>query len=79
MNAALPIALAALSALLLTAFLWAFMGWQKAKAAAEAAQEKIAVIEEARAAMSDYLRAQAAESAQAVANQMVVRASEASW
>src|SRR5690606_34774283 len=70
------ITLAVLSALLLIAFLWAFAGWQKARAAALAAHEKIAMIEEARASMADYLRAQAAESAQAVANQMVERATQ---
>ena len=58
------------------AFVWAFMGWQKAKSAADAAHHKIEVIEEARASMADYLRAQAAESAQSVANQMVARATE---
>ena len=58
------------------AFVWAFMGWQKAKSAADAAHHKIEVIEDARASMADYLRAQAAESAQSVANQMVARATE---
>lgn len=76
MNAPVLITLAVLSALLLIAFLWAFAGWQKARAAALAAHEKIAMIEEARASMADYLRAQAAESAQAVANQMVERATQ---
>lgn len=76
MNAPFLVALAVLSAFLLIAFLWAFMGWQKAKAAAEAAHQRIELIEEARASMADYLRAQAAESAQAVANQMVERATE---
>lgn len=72
----LILAFAGLSALLLIAFLWAFMEWQKARAAVLAAEQKIRVIEEARSTMNDYLRAQAAESAQSVANQMVARAND---
>lgn len=58
------------------AFVWAFMGWQRAKSAADAAHHKIEVIEEARASMADYLRAQAAESANVVADQLLKRADE---
>lgn len=76
MNTIVILALAALSAFLLIAFLWAFMGWRTARAEAQTAHHRIELIEEARASMADYLRAQAAESAQAVANQMVARATE---
>ncbi len=57
-------------------FLWAFMGWQRTRAALEAAQARIDLVEESRATMGELLRAQAAQSAQVVADQMVSRATE---
>ncbi|WGM45366.1 hypothetical protein KOAAANKH_00228 [Brevundimonas sp. NIBR10] len=75
MNTLVPV-LAAIAAALGAAFLWAFMGWQKAKAGLEAAGHRIQLIEESRVTMGDLLRAQAAQSAQAIADQMVTRATE---
>ena len=75
MNTLIPI-LAALAAVLGAAFLWAFMGWQKAKGGLDAAEQRILLIEESRVTMGDLLRAQAAQSAQAIADQMVTRATE---
>ncbi|MBJ7486005.1 DNA recombination protein RmuC [Brevundimonas sp.] len=75
MNTLVPI-LAALAAVLGAAFLWAFMGWQKAKGGLDAAEQRILLIEESRVTMGDLLRAQAAQSAQAIADQMVTRATE---
>lgn len=57
-------------------FLWAFMGWQRSRADLVAAQDRISLGETSRADMADFLRAQAAQSAQAVADQMVTRATE---
>lgn len=57
-------------------FLWAFMGWQRTRGELAAAQARIDLIEEGRATMNEYLKAQAAQSAQAVADQMVSRATE---
>lgn len=57
-------------------FLWAFMGWQRTRGELAAAQARIDLIEEGRATMNEYLKAQAAQSAQAVADQMVNRATE---
>ncbi|WP_396594560.1 DNA recombination protein RmuC [Brevundimonas sp. R86498] len=57
-------------------FLWAFLGWQAAKGAIVSAQEKIALLEDSRVTMGEFLKAQAAQSAQAVADQMVTRATE---
>ncbi|KQW82977.1 DNA recombination protein RmuC [Brevundimonas sp. Root1279] len=68
--------LAVLSALLLGGFLWAFMGWQRARAELVAAEDRIELVEESRVTMTDLLKAQAAQSAQAVADQMVTRATE---
>ena len=67
---------AVLAALLGAAFLWAFMGWQKARGALASAHDRIALIEDSRDTMTELVRAQAAQSAQAVADQMVSRATE---
>ena len=75
MNTLIPI-LAVIAAVLGAAFLWAFMGWQKAKSGLEASTHRIQLIEESRATMGDLLRAQAAQSAQVIADQMVTRATE---
>lgn len=72
----LSIVLAVVSLVLLGGFLWAFMGWRTATAALSSAQEKVALVEESRTTMSDLLKAQAAQSAQAIADQMVTRATE---
>jgi len=68
--------LAAVAALFGAAFLWAFMGWQKARGALTSAQDRIAMIEESRVTMAELVKAQTAQSAQAVADQMVTRATE---
>lgn len=75
MNAIVTV-LSVAAALFGLAFLWAFTGWQKSKAALTSAQDRIDLIEESRVTMADFLRAQAAQSAQAVADQMVTRATE---
>ena len=75
MNALVPI-LALLAAALGGGFLWAFVGWQRTRGALEAAQARIDLVEESRVTMGELLKAQAAQSAQAVADQMVTRATE---
>ncbi|QTC91298.1 DNA recombination protein RmuC [Brevundimonas goettingensis] len=75
MNAVVAI-LALLAVAFSAAFLWAFMGWQKAKAALATAESRIELIEDSRVTMGEFLKAQAAQSAQAVADQMVTRATE---
>lgn len=75
MNAPVLI-LAGLSALAFAAFIWAFLGWRKADRALGAAQARLEVVEESRETMAEFLKAQAAQSAQAVADQMVTRATE---
>ncbi|WP_312736135.1 DNA recombination protein RmuC [Brevundimonas sp.] len=75
MNMIAPL-LAVLALALGGGFLWAFMGWQRTRAALEAAQARIDLVEESRATMGELLRAQAAQSAQVVADQMVSRATE---
>ncbi len=72
----LSIVLAVVSLVLAAGFLWAFLGWQKAMGALNSAQERVALIEESRTTMGDLLRAQAAQSAQVIADQMVTRATE---
>ncbi|MBN9465619.1 DNA recombination protein RmuC [Brevundimonas sp.] len=75
MNMIAPL-LAVLALALGGGFLWAFMGWQRTRGELAAAQARIDLIEEGRATMNEYLKAQAAQSAQAVADQMVSRATE---
>lgn len=72
----LALILAVVALALGAAFLWAFMGWQKTRGALTTAESRIALIEEARVTMGDFLKAQAAQSAQVVADQMVTRATE---
>jgi len=72
----LVLILAAVAAFLGAAFLWAFMGWQKAVSALTSAHEKVALIEDSRVTMAELMKAQAAQSAQAVADQMVQRATD---
>ncbi|NBB52152.1 DNA recombination protein RmuC, partial [Rhizobium sp. CRIBSB] len=57
-------------------FLWAMNGRQKALSALTLAQERLALMEESRATMSELVKAQAAQSAQTVAEQLVTRATE---
>jgi len=75
MNVLVPV-LAALAAAFGVAFLWAFMGWQKTRGALSTAEHRIVLIEDSRVTMGEFLKAQAAQSAQAVADQMVTRATE---
>jgi DNA recombination protein RmuC len=72
----LALILAVLAAALGGGFLWAFMGWQKAQGALSAALARIDLVEESRVTMGELLKAQAAQSAQVVADQMVSRATE---
>ena len=72
----IEIVLAVLVLVLAGGFLWAFVGWQKARAALTSAEHRIELIEDSRATMTELVRAQAAQSAQAVADQMVTRATE---
>ncbi len=73
---ALVLILAVACLILGIGFLWAFLGWQKARGEVDLARERLALIEDSRAAMADLVKAQAAQSAQAVADQMVTRATE---
>lgn len=61
---------------LAAAFLWAFTGWQKTRAQLTSAEDRIALVEDSRITMADLLKAQAAQSAQVVADHMVSRATE---
>ncbi len=68
--------LAIVCAALGVAFLWAFTGWQKTRAQLTSAEDRIALVEDSRITMADLLKAQAAQSAQVVADHMVSRATE---
>jgi DNA recombination protein RmuC len=57
-------------------FVWALLGWRTATAALDAAEHRIGLIEDSRDTMAELVKAQAAQSAQAVADQMVQRATE---
>ena len=57
-------------------FLWAWLGWQKAKNTLGAAETRLELIEESRESMAAFLTAQASDSARTVADQMVTRATE---
>ncbi|WP_374275883.1 DNA recombination protein RmuC [Brevundimonas sp.] len=57
-------------------FVWAFMGWQKARSELAAGAHRLALMEESRDAMGELVRAQAGETARAVADQLVTRATE---
>ncbi len=58
------------------AFVWAFLNWRTAKGQVTLAEERLSLLEDSRATMAEFLTAQAAQSAQAVADQMVTRATE---
>ncbi len=70
------IILAGLAAVAAAAFVWALLGWRRADAALTEARTRLELVEASRETMADFLKAQAAQSAQAVAEQMVVRATE---
>ncbi|HEV7353043.1 MAG TPA: DNA recombination protein RmuC [Brevundimonas sp.] len=72
----LVVALALLSLVLAGGLVWAFLGWQAAKAALAAAEQRIVLIEESRRETAEFIKAQSAQSAQAVAEQLVARATE---
>lgn len=57
-------------------FLWAFMGWQGARGDLRAAHARLEAAEDSQGAMAAYLKAQARESAETVAGQLVTRATE---
>jgi len=57
-------------------FVWAFMGWQRTRGELATADHRLALMEESRDAMGGFLKAQAAQSAEAVATQLVARATE---
>lgn len=57
-------------------FLWAYMGWQKTRGALDAADARLALMEESRDSMAEFLKAQASQSAEAVATKLVARATE---
>ena len=72
----LVVILALLAAALGAGFLWAFMGWQRTRGDLASAEARIDLVEESRVTMGELLKAQAAQSAQVVADQMVSRATE---
>ena len=57
-------------------FLWAYMGWQKTRGALDAADARLVLMEESRDSMAEFLKAQASQSAEAVASKLVARATE---
>ncbi|MET4682205.1 DNA recombination protein RmuC [Brevundimonas faecalis] len=57
-------------------FLWAFTGWQKTRGALDAADARLELMEESRDSMAEFLKAQASQSAEAVASRLVARATE---
>ncbi|MEQ7156655.1 DNA recombination protein RmuC [Brevundimonas aurifodinae] len=57
-------------------FLWAFLGWQRTRGEVTLAHERLVHFEGRSEAMADLVKAQAAESARAVADQMVTRATQ---
>lgn len=72
----LELALLIVAALAGGGFLWAFIGWQKARGELAAADQRLTLMEESRDAMAEFLKAQAAQSAEAVASKLVARATE---
>ena len=70
------VVLALVAAAFAGGFLWAFMGWQRTRGELAAAQGRVEAVEDSRVTMAELLKAQAAQSAQVVADQMVNRATE---
>src|SRR5690606_31412946 len=57
-------------------FIWAWLGWQKAKLSLSLAEERLALMKDAQEAAAESLRAQALRSAEAVTQTLVARATE---
>ena len=72
----LAITLAVIAAAAAAGFLWAFMGWQKTRNALLLSEERIALAEEGRTTMTELLKAQAAQSAGVVADELLKRTDE---
>ena len=72
----LELVLVACVAVAAAGFLWAYMGWQKTRGALDAADARLALMEESRDSMAEFLKAQASQSAEAVATKLVARATE---
>lgn len=72
----LELVLLAFVAVAAAGFLWAYMGWQKTRGALDAADARLALMEESRDSMAEFLKAQASQSAEAVATKLVARAAE---
>ncbi|MGX1589416.1 DNA recombination protein RmuC [Brevundimonas diminuta] len=72
----LELVLLAFVAVAAAGFLWAYMGWQKTRGALDAADARLALMEESRDSMAEFLKAQASQSAEAVAAKLVARATE---
>lgn len=72
----LDIILLAFVAVAAGGFLWAYMGWQKTRGALDAADARLVLMEESRDSMAEFLKAQASQSAEAVATKLVARATE---
>ncbi len=70
------VVLALVAAAFAGGFLWAFMGWQRTRGELAAAEARVEAVEDSRVTMAELLKAQAAQSAQVVADQMVSRATE---
>jgi DNA recombination protein RmuC len=68
--------LSCVAALLGFGFLWAFMGWQKVRGELASTEARLELEMDSRETMAAFLKAQAAQSAESVASQMVTRATE---
>ncbi len=65
-----------LAAAALGGFAWAFLGWQRARTELASSTHRLMLMEESRNTMGELVRAQAGETARAVADQLVTRATE---
>ncbi|MFN4288129.1 MAG: DNA recombination protein RmuC [Brevundimonas sp.] len=72
----ITIILAVLLAVFAGAFLWVFARWQRTTADLRTAEGRIEMMEDERASAAEFVRAQAARSAEDVAARLVARASE---
>ena len=73
---ALALILALVAAFAGAGFLWALMGWRAARGELSLAHERFALAEEGRATMTELLKAQAAQSAGVVAEELLKRTDE---
>lgn len=73
---ALALILALVAAFAGAGFLWALMGWRTARGELSLAHERFALAEEGRATMTELLKAQAAQSAGVVAEELLKRTDE---